>query len=61
MKHLIHVLFLFSFIAAKAQLTIHGYVIDAETKQAMPGTTIVEGGTTNGTISDIDGKFRLYL
>ncbi|MCG8582078.1 MAG: carboxypeptidase-like regulatory domain-containing protein [Bacteroidales bacterium] len=61
MKLLILISLLLSFITTQAQLTIHGYIIDTETKEPIPGATIVEKGKTNGTTSDIDGKYRLAV
>jgi TonB-linked SusC/RagA family outer membrane protein len=41
--------------------TIRGSVKDAETKQSLPGATVLEMGTSNGTITDIDGNFTLIV
>ncbi|MBN2762064.1 MAG: SusC/RagA family TonB-linked outer membrane protein, partial [Bacteroidales bacterium] len=40
---------------------ISGNVRDAETNEALPGVTIVEKGTSNGTITDTDGNFTLSV
>ena len=40
-------------------MTIHGKVIDKETKEPIPGASIVLKGSTIGTVSDIDGTFTL--
>lgn len=45
-------------IAAAAQTTITGKVIDSNT-EALIGASVVERGTTNGTITDINGDFSL--
>lgn len=45
---------------AMAQSKITGNVID-ETGEPVPGATIVVMGTTNGTITDIDGNFSLNV
>ncbi len=42
------------------QLTIDGLVTDAN-GMALPGASIVEKGTTNGTQSDFDGNFSLNV
>ncbi|QIA06382.1 TonB-dependent receptor [Draconibacterium halophilum] len=55
---LLAVLSLYSF-AAKAQGTITGVVVDAETNEALIGANVVVEGTTKGTIADIDGNFSL--
>ena len=39
-------------------VTVTGKVLDSS-NEPLPGVTIVIKGTTNGTISDIDGNFRL--
>lgn len=39
---------------------ISGRVID-ENGEGLPGATIVEKGTTNGTITDIDGQFKIEV
>jgi iron complex outermembrane receptor protein len=43
--------------AQKAVLT--GKVTDRSTGEALPGVTVVVKGTTNGTLSDMDGNFRI--
>ena len=40
---------------------VYGIVTDAETKEPLIGVTVVETGTKNGTISDIDGLFQLNM
>lgn len=42
------------------QINITGIITD-ETGEALPGASILEKGTTNGTISDVDGKFSLSV
>lgn len=42
------------------QRTVSGRVTD-EKGQALPGVNILEKGTTNGQISDIDGKFSIRV
>lgn len=43
-----------------AQTEIKGNVSDLE-GGALPGATVVEKGTTNGTVTDIDGNFSITL
>ncbi len=43
-----------------AQLSISGTVTDPS-GEALPGATVVEKGTGNGTITDVDGKFSLNV
>ncbi|SKC86065.1 SusC/RagA family TonB-linked outer membrane protein [Ohtaekwangia koreensis] len=50
-------------IAAKdgyAQQTVNGSVL-SETNEGMPGVNIVLKGTTNGTTTDVDGKFVITV
>lgn len=44
-----------------AQTTITGVVLDAQTKLALPGANVVVKGTTQGTTTDINGKFTLNV
>jgi TonB-dependent starch-binding outer membrane protein SusC len=46
---------------AQEKRTIRGSVKDADTNEALPGATILEKGTNNGTITDIDGNFSLSV
>jgi hypothetical protein len=41
------------------ETTVEGTVTDARTKESMPAVTIVYVGSTDGTITDNSGKFRL--
>jgi len=47
----------------QAQHTVEGTVLEAATGSSIPGASVVEVGTggTNGTITDLDGKFTLNL
>ena len=44
-----------------AQVTITGIITDAENKEPLPGVSIVEEGTSKGTITDASGKFTLEV
>jgi TonB-linked SusC/RagA family outer membrane protein len=59
------VLFFFTILSfsLQAQHTVEGTVIEAETGTSIPGASVVEVGTggTNGTITDLDGKFFLTV
>ena len=49
-----------SVLAAQGQsVVITGKVTDAETQQGLPGASVLVVGTTNGTITDVDGNFSL--
>jgi TonB-linked SusC/RagA family outer membrane protein len=44
-------------IGASAQAQLTGNIVDAGTKEALIGATIVEKGTSNGTVTNIDGNY----
>ncbi len=46
---------------AFAQTTVQGTVIDAANGEPIIGASILEIGTTNGTITDFDGNFELNV
>lgn len=52
---------LISIIALAQKGDIQGTVFDDETGETLVGVTIVVKGTSNGTISDLDGNFMLEL
>lgn len=60
MKRITMILFLtgFIFAAVAQQLEVSGTVYD-EQKQPLIGASVQEKKTTNGTVTDIDGKYRL--
>jgi len=61
MKKHIYLLFLvLSSIAYGQQITISGSVSDSDGK-ALIGATIIEKGTSNGTVSDYNGNFELTV
>ena len=41
--------------------TITGKITDADNGEYMPGVTILQEGTQNGTISDFDGKYTINV
>jgi len=53
-------LIFFSFSLSAQEIQISGTVVD-EDGLTLPGVSILEKGTTNGTITDIDGKFTLSV
>ncbi|MBN2634668.1 MAG: TonB-dependent receptor [Prolixibacteraceae bacterium] len=55
---LIVMLVAFSFFAQAQQKTVRGSITD-ETGQPLPGVSIVVKGTTNGTITNMDGDYAL--
>ncbi len=53
-------LFLLSAAAwAQGPLTVRGTVLDATTHEPMIGVSVIEQGTSNGAITDMDGHFVL--
>ncbi|MGK7396221.1 MAG: SusC/RagA family TonB-linked outer membrane protein [Candidatus Cyclobacteriaceae bacterium M3_2C_046] len=40
---------------------VSGQVIDYATSESLPGVNVVEKGTTNGTVTDIDGFYKLTV
>lgn len=49
-----------SILQQSAKITTQGTVVDAQ-GEPLIGVSILEVGTTNGTITDIDGKFTLQV
>ena len=52
---------LFSMGYAYAQVTATGVVVDAATGEPIIGASVLEEGTSNGTITDFDGNFSLSV
>ena len=48
-------------VTAYAQNTVQGTVIDAANGEPIIGASVLEIGTTNGTITDFDGNFTLTV
>lgn len=62
MKKIYLLMFLctFSFIIASAQNKISGKVTDSD-NQPLPGASVIEKGTSNGTTADFDGNYSLTV
>lgn len=62
-KHLFLIILFFACIHAYAQQTknISGTVFDSNTGETLIGVSVVETGTTNGTVTDMDGKYTLKI
>jgi len=43
------------------EVTVTGKVTDIESNTALPGVNIIEKGTTNGTITDLDGNYSITI
>jgi len=48
-------------LTMNAQIVVTGTVTDAETNTPLPGASIVEQGTTNGTATDFDGNYSISV
>ena len=57
-KNLLFLVVLFVSATVLGQTKITGTVVD-ESNQSLPGASILEKGTMNGTETDFDGKFSL--
>ncbi len=47
--------------ATSVEQTISGQVIDLATNEPLPGVNILAKGTTTGTVTDIDGNYRITV
>ena len=61
-RHLIHfllvaILTVCSAATAFAQTTVKGQVVDAETGEPLIGAAVTVAGTTQGSVTDLDGYF----
>ncbi len=45
----------------QGQITITGNIRDEQSQESIPGVNILEKGTTNGTITDLDGNYTLNV
>ena len=43
------------------QQVVNGQNTDAVTQEGLPGVTVVEKGTANGTVTDLDGNYQLAV
>jgi len=53
-------LFITSYVLAQ-DVPVSGRVVDKDTSEPLPGVNIVEIGTTNGTTTDSDGRYKLTV
>jgi TonB-linked SusC/RagA family outer membrane protein len=42
-----------------AEITVKGKVTSSKTRETLPGVSVVQKGTTNGTVTDANGEFTL--
>ncbi|QJW90336.1 TonB-dependent receptor [Spirosoma taeanense] len=54
-------LLLLTTVALAQQRLITGSVLDAKTRESLPGASIIVPGTTTGTVADAAGKFSLTV
>lgn len=60
-KNIFFCLLLIMCTALQAQTKISGTVIDAATNEAIIGANVLEAGTSNGVITNLDGEFTITL
>ncbi|GHT40167.1 hypothetical protein FACS189437_05390 [Bacteroidia bacterium] len=60
-KHILCIFFLFVALTAFAQQrqVLTGQVMDAATNDPLIGVSVAVKGTSSGTVTDLDGQFRL--
>ena len=64
MKHKLLMSFMILCLTSAAwaqQITVTGKVTDAADKLGLPGVNIIEKGTTNGTVTDVDGNYSIRV
>ena len=59
--NLLLLMLVLSLSAYAQQQVVSGKVIVKGTRDALPGVTVIEKGTTNGTTTDIDGNYNLSV
>lgn len=42
-------------------INVTGKVVDPETNEGLPGVTVLAKGTTNGTITDVEGNYKISV
>lgn len=61
MKKLLLFIFFIGGLTTFAQGTVSGKITDSDSGQPLTGATVMETGTSNGTIVDFDGNFELKV
>ncbi len=54
-------LLLLTSVCAFAQQTVNGTVLDKATKEPIVGAAVILSGTSNGTVTDLDGNFSIKV
>lgn len=60
-RYLVVLFVLASFLANAQSKTVTGKVTSADDGSGVPGVNIIEKGTSNGTVSDADGKYSISV
>lgn len=60
-KYLLIIFGLFGAVTLWAQQRVTGTVTSSEDGESLPGVSILEKGTSNGTITDVDGNYALEV
>jgi hypothetical protein len=62
-KLLITLLFSFIslFVFSQSYYIVHGKVLSSDNKQPLQGASVFAQNTTIGTVTDVDGNFKIYL
>lgn len=63
MKNIINLIFIsiLSISITNAQFNVSGTVTDVDDGSPLPGVSVLEKGTSNGTTTDLNGKFQLSV
>jgi hypothetical protein len=56
---ILSILFVFASVGLKAQTTVTGTIIDKESKDPIPFVNVVFAGTTVGSVSNMDGNYKI--
>ena len=51
----------FALMANAQKIKVSGTVVDGQTQEPLMGVTVIEKGTSNGTVTDIDGKYSITV
>jgi TonB-linked SusC/RagA family outer membrane protein len=54
-------LFMATSVLYAQNVTVSGTVTDAQTGEYLPGVNVIEKGTTNGAVTNIDGEFEISV
>ncbi len=60
-KTILFLLIMGFFISTFAQTQMRGKVVDKNTKEPLPGATVVPNGATGGTVTNLNGEFLLTV